>query len=251
MFCSNCGSRNDENARFCAECGNRLYSIDNADEINIVYDVSQDQQAQPSRVNQPTDSSFMKSFMKFELPEDSIIKLPFPSYILKFIKMGIWTLLFFAMFFGWIFIRVKMSVFGYSVDESTSANLFKVIFNGSDFYNGIGFLSFLGILVMLVILSVIAIQILKVFIPEKLPAFFSKIPQIALCAAPAAITFIFMIFAWIILGGIVNEEGLNQFGAKAMAGPGFGAWLVFILSGIETAAFFLFMKGKNESILKA
>ncbi len=253
MFCSNCGTRNDENSRFCAECGNSLVTVEKTASMPTdAYSEPLNRQTSEPQISKPAEGpSFVKKIMTYELPEDAVIKLPFPSFVLKFIRMGIWTLLFLGMFFGWIFIRVKMSLFGYSVNEADSANLFKVVFNGGSFANGIGFLSFLGILVMLVILSVVAIQVLKIFIPEKLPAFFAKIPQLALCAAPAAITFLFMIFAWIILGSVLKEQGMDQLGAAVSAGPAFGAWFVFVLSGIETAAFFLFMKGKNESIFKA
>ena len=187
-----------------------------------------------------------KEFLKeYNLPEDTVLKHPFPSFVLKFIKMGIWTFMFFGIFFSWAFIRMKFSLMDYSFNESDSANLIKIALNGKSFSNGIGFLSFVAILVLLVILGVIGVQVANLFIPRKLP-----VPQLVLCAAPGAITFLYMIFAWISSKAMIVGHGLESMLEHTSAGPGFGAWFVLILSGIETAAFFLFIKGKKDSLFK-
>lgn len=254
MFCPNCGTRYDEGDRFCAECGNRLGVTErNVDEPSAeVYTAPQDQtgtaQFETKASNEMEEqSSFVKKLMSYDLPEDTCLKLPFPSFVLKFIRIGIWTLYFFSIFFGWVFFRIS----GWGAVESDSRNILQIIFNAKNNLGevkGWGVMVFLGILVLLVLTAISAVQSLNIFIPEKLPVLFSKIPQIVLCAAPAAIAFVFMIAAWIIMAQVAKMSG---FGIDVSAGPGFGAWLVFILSGIETAAFFLFVKGKKESVFKA
>lgn len=240
MFCSNCGTKNDDSAFFCSECGNSLRSAaQNAAQDNVYAQP----QVQEAVYQQPAAPAARNSFLSYSLPENPIIKLPFPSFILKFIKMGIWTFYFFAIFFSWVF--AKASAWGYVSKET--ANLFQVVFDSNGVTNGIdggGLLLVAGLLTLLVILGAITIQVLNMFLPKKLP-----IPQIVLCAAPAAMTFLFMIIAWIVMGIAVAE--FKDWGASVSAGPGFGAWFVFLLSGLETAAFILFQKDKSESLFKA
>ncbi len=250
MFCTNCGTRYDEGDRFCAECGARLTAAEEiAAEPSAEKDFVRNTQAEAvqKETKATSQSSFVKKLMSYDLPEDTVIKLPFPPFVLKFIRMGIWALYFLAVFFAWVFYRIS----GWGYVQADSANLFTVIFNFNGTFEGVSggaVLVVLGLMVLLVLLFVSGLQMLNVFIPDKLPSFFSKIPQIALCAAPAALTFIFMIAAWIVMSPVSDMGG---FGITASAGPGFGAWLVFILSGIETAAFFLFIKGRSESLFKA
>ena len=242
MFCSNCGTKNDDNALFCAECGTSLKNAaDNAAQGNFytqpqqpVYQQPQQpmyqqyQQPQQAVYQQPRQRAAGNSFMEYPVPADAIVKLPFPSFVLKFIKMGTWTFYFIAMFFAWL------SASG----MRGGANLFECSFApGYVKYmiDGFGAVSTFGIFTILIIVAVIALQVVNLFIPKKLP-----IPQIVLCAAPALITFLYMIVTWIVMASYYGS-----------AGPGFGAWFVFILSSLETAAFILFQKGKSEPLFKA
>ncbi len=246
MFCPNCGTRYDEEDKFCAECGTRLFTVDTVAKENI--EITPETQTAPTvsaEGNKVQEKSFWEKFIEYDLPEDAVIKLPIPSYVLKFIKMGIWTFLFFGIFFSWAFIRLKFSLMDYSFNESDSANLIKIALNGKSFSDGIGFLSFVAILALLVILGVIGVQVANLFISRKLP-----VPQLVLCAAPGAITFFYMICAWISSKAMIVGHGLESMLEHTSAGPGFGAWFIFVLSGIETAAFFLFIRGKKDSLLK-
>lgn len=239
MFCPNCGLSNSDDSKFCAGCGNPLQSAQQAPQAQNYEQPYQQVYTAP----QAQKNDILGSIMNYQQPENAIVKAPFPGFVLKISKAVIWLLYFVSFFFAWVF--MKASMWGYT--QSESINLFKLIFD--DYYSmddlsGGGFLTFLGVLAMLVILAVIVVQVLNIVMPGKL----SKIPQIALCAAPAAITFIFMIVAWIVMGSALAEY--KDYGVSVSAGPGFGAWFVLILSLIETALHIVFMKDKDAPLFK-
>ncbi len=241
MFCPNCGFQNSDDSRFCAGCGAPINGAAEPQAQTQNYQQTYQPQYQPAKSN-----NFMDNIKSYQQPANAIAKTPFPAYILQFIKMGIWVFYFIAIFFAWVFLKVSM----WGMSESESLNLFKIIFDKNYSMEGMeggAFLTIMAILVLLVLVAVVAYRVINLFMPGKLPA----IPQIVLCAAPAAITFIFMIVAWIVMGGAMSELGdLASYGAKVSAGPGFGAWLVFILSAAETALHIVFMKDKNAPIMQ-
>ncbi len=239
MFCPNCGLSNSDDSKFCAGCGNPLQSAQQAPQAQNYQQPYQQVYTAP----QAQKNDILGSVMNYQQPENAIVKAPFPAFILKISKVAIWLFYFIGIFFAWIFL--KASYWGQS--ETEKFNLFKLVFD--DYYSmdgieGGGFLTFIGVLTLIVIVAVIVIQVLNIVLPGKL----SKIPQIALCAAPAVITFIFMIVAWIVMGGAVAEY--KEWGMDVSAGPGFGAWFVLILSLIETALHVVFMKDKDAPLFK-
>ncbi len=253
MFCPKCGLSNSDDSKFCAGCGNPLASVQ-ATEVQNEQPTYQPVYTAPEAQNEQSayqpvytapattqKNDVIAAVMNYQQPENAMVKAPFPAKILKISQVAIWLFYFISIFFAWI--TVKVTFWGMS--ESESANLFKVIFDMDlDELDGGALLLIVGFLALLVIIAVVAVNVLNIVMPGKLP----KIPQLILCVAPAAITFLFMIVAWIVLGGTFNEY--KEYGADIYAGPGFGAWFVLILSLIESALYVVFMKDKDAPLFK-
>lgn len=249
MFCKNCGTKNDEGSHFCMECGMPMDPAIVAQRVERTNIQINDEVQQP--VQQPVYEaveaenaeaprrSYKDKLMTCVLPDNTMKKLPFPSYILKFIRIGIWTLMVLAIFFSWFFIRVSF----FEEKTKESMNLIKVALGGCDS----AIMSIIGFITLLTVLAAAGIHIFNTFGNKEI-----KIPEFLLCAAPAAITLLYMICAWIASASVFGDySGYDAVtGMGLHAGPGFGAWLVFILSSIETAAWFLFVKDKNEPLVK-
>lgn len=247
MFCKYCGTKNDEGSHYCMECGKPM------DERPVVFERSTAPQVQPVeeikppiQINEPVTvkepeekASYLDKVFACDVSEDAKMKLPFSSRILKIARIGIWTLLVLSVFFCWFFIKVSY------FDETTkeTMNIFKVILGGCDS----AFLSFVAVLTLITILAAAGIQIFNTFGPKKI-----KLPEFILCAAPAAMSLLYIVCAWIASIAILGEYRGSDVvsGVDFAGGPGFGAWFVLILSLIETAAWFLFIKDKNEKLIK-
>lgn len=235
MFCSNCGTKNDDGTRFCMECGMPLNVPQAEDAAQAApqqpqYQVPQyqaPQYQQPQYQPQYQQAAPVRggnSFMTYELPENSLVKLPFQPFILKFIRLGIWSFMFFAIFFSWL----SVSVLGY---HAGSVNLISTAFGAGEL--GMGFCGFIAIITLLTILADIALNVIGIFKADfKLP-----IPKIVISAAPAVMTFLYII--------VVAATG------KGMAHAGFGAWFTLFLTLSDTAAYVLFCWDKGTSLFKA